>query len=75
MVSVGKRFDLDHSYDMLKDQPKWKKLCDPTNLGSKSSKRSHSEVKGGENESTGGGERPEGGDERPEGEESCKEKA
>jgi len=60
MVHVGKRFDMDHWYEMLKDQPKWKKLCDLTNLGSESSKRSHSEAEGRENESVGGGERPEG---------------
>jgi len=46
---VGKSFDLDHWYETLKDQPKWKKLHKPTtNLGSGSSKGSNSEAEGGE---------------------------
>ena len=27
---IGKKFDLDHWYDMLKDQPKWKTPHTPT---------------------------------------------
>ena len=47
---IGKRFDLDRWYDMLKDQPKWKTPRTPTtNVGSGSSKRSHSEAEDGDN--------------------------
>ena len=37
---VGKRFDLDHWYEMLKGQPKWKTFHNPTaNLRLGSSKK------------------------------------
>jgi len=48
---IGKRFDLDHWYDMLKDQPQWKTpRTSTTNVGSGSSKKSHSETENGDNE-------------------------
>ena len=35
-----KKFELDHWYEMLKDQPKWRAICDPPKSGSGSTKRS-----------------------------------
>ena len=31
---IGKKFELDHWYEMLKDQPKWRAIYDPPKLGS-----------------------------------------
>ena len=59
---IGKRFDLEHWYDMLKDQPKWKTPRTPTtNVGSGSSKRSHSEAEEGDNETVAPTETPQEG--------------
>jgi len=33
-MRMGKKFELEHWYAMLKDQSKWKKVCDPTETGS-----------------------------------------
>jgi len=33
-MRMSKKFELVHWYAMLKDQPKWKKVCDPTETGS-----------------------------------------
>ena len=32
-MRMGKKFELEHWYTMLKDEPKWKKVCDPTETG------------------------------------------
>ena len=58
---MGKKFELEHWYAMLKDQPKWKKVCDPTATGSGSgSKRSNPDSVEHGDEVAGGSERPEG---------------
>ena len=68
-----KRFNLDHLYDMLKDQPKWKMLRNPTtNLGLGSWEKSNSETEGGANETVGVGEKLEDGGERTEGRKATK---
>jgi len=55
----GKRFDLDHWYDMLNLQPKWKTPCNrTTNLGSGSSKRSNSKAEEGDNQTVNATETP-----------------
>ena len=70
---IGKRFDLEHWYEMLKDQPKWKTPRTPTtNVGSGSSKRSHSEAEEGDNETVAPTETPQEGGERPEGRKAAK---
>jgi len=64
---IGKMFDLDHWYDMVKDQPKWKTPRTPTtNVGSRSSKRSHFEAEDGDNETVAPTETPQERGERPE---------
>jgi len=57
--SMKKRFDLEHWYAMLKDQPKWKKIADPTQTGSGSKRSNPDNVEEGE-EGEGGNERLEG---------------
>ena len=53
------KFDLDHWYDMFKDQPKRKTPHTPTtNVGSGSSKRLHSKVEDGDNETVAPTETP-----------------
>jgi len=56
---MKKRFDLEHWYAMLKDQPKWKKIANPTQTGSGSKRSNPDNVEEGE-EGEGGNERPEG---------------
>ena len=56
---MGKKFELEHWYAMLKYQPKWKKICDPTETGSGSKRSNLDNVEEG-NEVAGGSERPEG---------------
>ena len=55
----GKKFELEHWYAMLKDQLKWKKICDPTETGL-SSKRSNPDNVDEGDEAVGGSERLEG---------------
>ena len=55
-----KKFELDHWYEMLKDQPKWRAICDLPKSGSGSSKRFNLDTEETENEGVGGSERPEG---------------
>ena len=57
---IGKKFDLEHWYEMLKDQPKWRAICDPLKLVSGSSKRSNPNTEEVQDEGVGGSERPEG---------------
>lgn len=57
---MGKKFDLKHWYELLKDQPKWRAICDPPKLGSGSPKRSHPDTEEAGEEGVGGTERPEG---------------
>jgi len=56
---IGKKFEFEHWYAMLKDQPNWKKICDPTETGS-GLKRSKPNNVEGSDEVAGGSERPEG---------------
>jgi len=35
---TGKKFELEHWCEMLKDQPKWRAICDPSKSGSGTSK-------------------------------------
>ena len=55
-----KKFDLEHWYEMLKDQPKWRAICDPPKSGSGSTKRSNPDTEEAGDEAVGGSERPEG---------------
>ena len=57
---TGKKFDIEHWYEILKDQPKWRAICDPPKSGSGSSKRSHPNTEEARKEGAGGSERPEG---------------
>ena len=57
---TGKKFDLEHWYELLRDQPKWRPICDPPKSGSGSSKRSHPDTEEAGEEAAGGSERPEG---------------
>ena len=57
---TGKKFDLEHWYEMLKDQPKWRAICDPPKSGSGSSKRSNLDTEEVGDEGVGRSERPEG---------------
>ena len=57
---TGKKFDLEHWYELLKDQLKWGTICDPPKSGSGSSKRSHLDTEEAGGEGAGGSERPEG---------------
>jgi len=57
---TGKKFDLEHWYEMLKDQPKWRAICDPPKSGSGSSKRSNLDTEEVGDEGVGWSERPEG---------------
>jgi len=58
-MHMGKKFELEHWYAMLKDKPKWKKVCDPTEIGSGSKRSNPDSVEDGD-EVAGGSERPEG---------------
>ena len=69
----GKRFELEHWYDMLKDQPKWRRPHNPTtNVGSGSSKRTHSEAEEGDDDTVAPTDTPEEGVQRPEGRKAAK---
>ena len=57
---MRKKFDLEHWYEMLKDQPKWRAICYPPKSGSGSSERSHPDTEEAGEEGAGGSERPEG---------------
>ena len=57
---TGKKFDLEHWYELLRDQPKWRAICDPPKSGSGSSKRSHPDTEEAGEEGADGSERPEG---------------
>jgi len=63
---TSKKFELEHWYEMLNDQPKWQAICDPPKSGSGSSKRSKPDTEEARDESVGGGERPEGRKEKDE---------
>jgi len=52
-----KKLDFDNWYEMEKDQPKWKKSCDPTQIGL-GLKRSNPNCVGQREEGEGGSERP-----------------
>ena len=56
---MKKKFALDHWYAMLKDQPKCKKIMDPTQTRSESKRSNLDNVEKGE-EGEGGNERPQG---------------
>ena len=69
----GKRFECEHWYDMLKDQPKWRRPRNPTTtVGSGSSKRTHSEAEEGDDDTVAPTETPEEGAQRPEGRKAAK---
>ena len=55
-----KKSNLEHWYELLKDQPKWRAICDSPKSGSGSSKRSHPRTEEAGEEGVGGSERPEG---------------
>jgi len=55
-----KNFPLEYWNEMLKDQPKWRAICDPPKSGSESSKRSKPDTEEVGDKSVGGGERPKG---------------
>jgi len=57
---TGKKFELEHWYKMLKNQPKWRAICDPPKSGSRLSKRSNPDTEEAEDEGVGGSERPDG---------------
>ena len=57
---TGKKFELDHWYELLKDQPKWRAICEPPKSGSGSSKRSNPDTEEAGEEGASGRERPEG---------------
>jgi len=56
---MGKKFEFGHWYTMLKDQPKWKQICDPTETVSGSRGSNPDNVEEGD-EVAGGSEQPEG---------------
>ena len=55
-----KKFELEHWYEMLKDQPKWRAICDLRKSGLGLSKRSNPDTEEVGDESMGGSERPKG---------------
>ena len=51
-----KKFELEHWYEMLNDQPKWRAICDPPKSRLGSSKRSKPDTEEAEDEDVGGPE-------------------
>ena len=56
---TSKKFELEHSYKMLKDQSKWRAICDPPKLALGSSKTFKPDTEEAGDEGLGGGEKPE----------------
>ena len=54
------KFELQHRFEVLKDQLKWRAICDLPKSGSGSSKRSNLHTKETGDEGASGSERPEG---------------
>jgi len=54
---TGKKFDLEHWCEMLKDHPKRSVICDPSKSGSRSSKRYNPDTEEAGKEGPGGSER------------------